>query len=383
MDTKNLSLGRLPFFLAFAMAALIGGCSEAPPTAETDLARPVKSMIVAAPEQGGIRNFPGRIDAVNRAELSFRVPGKVVAIKFNEGDRVKKSQILAQLDATDYRITLKDRQASFDSAKNDFERAKDLVEKGHISRRDFDKLEATFKSASAALEQAQQNLRYTDLRAPFDGVVAKRKVEQFEEVQAKQPVLSLQDSSSLEVKIDVPENIILRITQERVERNESGQIPVWASFDSVPGKRFELSFKEIATKADPKTQTFEATYTMPAPQGLVVLPGMTVSVTVDLSRSLDEKVVYFVPVSAIGGDRKLDPRVWVVDEEAMVVHEKQVELGVMKGANIEVISGLQPGDRVVTVGAAYLAEGMKISLMQETEQAEPRSDDLQLMQQKQ
>jgi hypothetical protein len=55
----------------------------------------------------------------------------------------------------------------------------------------------------------------------------------------------------------------------------------------------------------------------------------------------------------------------------------------MKGANIEVISGLQPGDRVVTVGAAYLAEGMKISLMQETEQAEPRSDDLQLMQQKQ
>ncbi|MBL3589821.1 MAG: efflux RND transporter periplasmic adaptor subunit [gamma proteobacterium endosymbiont of Lamellibrachia anaximandri] len=336
-------------------------------------------MVVAAPARGGVRNFPGRIDAEHKAELSFRVPGKVIKLEVAEGERVKKGQLLAKLDATDYQVVVKDRQATYDNTKKDFDRAKGLVEKGHISRRDYDKIEASFKSASAGLEKARLDLRYTQLKAPFDGSVARRYIQQFEEVQAKQTVFSLMDNTQLEVKFDVPENLILRLTPAKTDAKKAGKVSVWAAFDTVPDKRFDLAFKEIATKADAKTQTFQVTYTMPAPVELVVLPGMTANVTADLTKALEEKVVHFVPVNAVSANGKLDSRVWVVDETSMTVTARKVSLGRMRGAEIEVTDGVEPGLRIVTAGSAYLAENMKVTLMKQTEQAEPRAEDIPVM----
>ncbi|RLJ17555.1 efflux RND transporter periplasmic adaptor subunit [bacterium endosymbiont of Escarpia laminata] len=336
-------------------------------------------MLVAAPAQGGVRNFPGRIDAAHKAELSFRVPGKVIKLEVAEGERVKKGQLLAKLDATDYQVVVKDRQATYENSKKDFNRAKELVDKGHISRRDYDKLEASFKSASATLEKARLDLRYTQLKAPFDGSVARRYIQQFEEVQAKQTVFSLMDNSLLEVKFDVPENLILRLSPAKTDEDRGGGVSVWAAFDTVPDKRFDLVFKEIATKADAKTQTFQVTYTMPAPTGLVVLPGMTASVTADLTKALEERVVHFVPVNAVSANGNLDSRVWVVDEASMTVTARRVSLGRMRGAEIEVTDGIEPGLRIVTAGSAYLAENMKVTLMKQTEQAEPRAEDIPVM----
>ncbi len=366
-------------FLTTAVLISLSGCAqkEAPPAEVT--ARPVKSMLVAAPAQGGVRNFPGRIDAEHKAELSFRVPGKVIKLEVTEGERVKKGQLLAKLDAKDYQVVVRDRQATYENSKKDFNRAKELVDKGHISRRDYDKLEASFKSAAAALEKAHLDLRYTQLKAPFDGSVARRYIQQFEEVQAKQTVFSLMDNTLLQVKFDVPENLILRLTPAKTDTEKGGKVSVWATFDTVPDKRFDLVFKEISTRADAKTKTFQVTYTMPAPDELVVLPGMTANVIADLSRAMEEKVVYFVPVNAVSANGKLDSRVWVVDEASMTVTARKVSLGRMRGAEIEVTDGVESGLRIVTAGSAYLAENMKVTLMKQTEQAEPRAEDIPVM----
>ena len=96
----------------------------------------------------------------------------------------------------------------FDNAQRNFTRAEELIHAGNISRLDFDRMEANFKSADAALRQARQDLAYTELKAPFSGRLAKRYVERFEEVMAKKSVVSLQQSDALDVKSDVPSKAI-------------------------------------------------------------------------------------------------------------------------------------------------------------------------------
>jgi len=369
--STNQALKLLPL----AALLFLAGCSKEAPVEQPEVVRPVKTILIDAPESGGIRSFPARIDAHRKAELAFRVPGKVQELLVKEGDEVEEGQALAKLDPKDFEIVVNDRQATYSNAKKNFDRAKELIEKGHISKMDYDRLEAEFKNADAALQSARQDLAYTKLQAPFSGIVATRHIERFEEVQAKQTVLSLQDTGLLDVKLDVPESImrsIRAVADPETRRARRGEMKIHATFNDLPGREFPLTFKEVSTKADPKTQTFQATFTMEQVEGATVLPGMTASVTVDLSRVIGEETVFSVPVSAVVGDYKLDPRVWVVDQESMTVNPRPIKVGRMWGDNIEVSEGLEPGDRLVTAGVPFLEEGMKITLLPDLEQAAPR-----------
>ncbi len=366
---------RLPRFLWSALVALLlVGCEKPQEPEGEPPIRPVKTVLVESSAEGGIRQFPARIDSLNKADLSFRVPGKVKEILVAEGEHVEEGQLLARLDDTDYLIVLNDRRAVWQRAKNDFERAKKLIKDGYISRTDYDKLEAAFTSAEAALKAAEQDLAYTELKAPFAGTVAKRYVEQFEEVQPNEPVLALSDTSSLKVIFDVPEKIILTIKQS----SERDSVKVWASFDAVPNKKFELRYLEAATQADPQTQTFQITFTMPRPKGLTVLPGMTATVTVDMTNVQEAVQGSLLPLTAVTANAALEPIVWVVDDN-YTVHAHKVELGQMQGSRIQITGGIENGVPVVAAGTAYLAEGMKVRLLPEVEQAEPRPDDLRLI----
>jgi RND family efflux transporter MFP subunit len=367
-------LNRKTLTAIVSLAPLLG-CGDAAIEDTGPVIRPVKSIVVASPQGSGVRNFPGRIDSANRADLAFRVRGTVAELGINEGQDVARGDVLARLDQTDFQIVLRDRQATWDRTEKDLNRARELVDEGAISRRDFDTVEANFKTADAALDQAKQNLEYTTLRAPFDGNIADRHVEAFEEIRGGQIIFSMIDRSSLEVTLDVPENIILLLPSAGRQGDRAANLNVWASFDVWPERRFELQFKEAATRADAQTQTFEVTFSLPAPQDVTVLPGMTASVTVDLSKALNEKSVYYVPITAVSADNELTSRVWTVDEASMTVHGRLVTLGRMVGSSVEVTDGLEPGLRIVTAGAAYLAEGMQVTLLKQTEQAEPRATD--------
>ncbi len=347
-----------------AAAFTLSGCAEeaAPPAG--DVLRPVKTMVVGGGEASGLRNFPGKVDALRRVDLAFRVAGTLSELPVKENDSVSRGQILATLDSADFRTRLADREATFNRVDRDYSRAQALIKDSFISRSDFDRIEADYRSAKAALDQARLDLSYTELKAPFDGIIARRAVQNFEEVQAKQPILALRDLSLLEVKFGVPEGIVQRLT----ETPESTVIPVSASFDAAPGQAFALTFREFANTADPATQTFEATFVLPRPEGLEVLPGMTANVTVDLSAYYDGES-FSIPVTAVTADEGLGPRVWIVDEASGEVTSRAVTLGRMSGSMIEVFEGLRPGERVVTAGTGYLGEGMKVNLLPTPEQA--------------
>jgi RND family efflux transporter MFP subunit len=353
--------------LLLSLLAGLVGCGEAEGPVPPPPVRPVKTLLIEAPEIGFVRTFPGRIEAARRADLAFRVSGKLAELPFKEGEEVTAGAVVARLDPTDYQIVYNDRKATFDRAKADYDRGRQLVEQGTISRRDFDALVASFKSAEAALQAAQQDLDYTRLEAPFAGVVARRYLDNFEEVQAREPVLALNDTTQLEVKVDIPEALMQRV--RRVDP-EARKTQAYATFDTEPDRRYQLEFKEVATRADPKTQTFEVTMTMPPPEGLTILSGMTTSVVVDtrqLRPEPEEGIRYYIPAAAVTGDTGLQPMVWIVDE-AMTVEPRGVTIGSMQGDAIEVTDGLQPGDRIVVAGAAYLAPGMQVRLLPESEQ---------------
>ena len=117
-----------------------------------------------------------------------------------------KGQVIARLDQTDFKIELKDKQASFDKSKANFTRSAKLLEPGHISQREFDEIKASYSTADAHLRAANQNLIYTELKSPFDGSITKTYVDNYEEIMAKGRIATLQDLKSMEVEIDVPES---------------------------------------------------------------------------------------------------------------------------------------------------------------------------------
>ncbi|MCU7819902.1 MAG: efflux RND transporter periplasmic adaptor subunit, partial [gamma proteobacterium symbiont of Lucinoma myriamae] len=314
------------------------------------------------------------IDANRKAELAFRVSGKVHELLVKEGDLVAEGDLIAKLDPTDFQITVNDKKALFTRASNDYNRGKKLVKEGHISKMDFDKLEASFLSSKAELNLAKQQLAYTELKAPFNGTVARRHIQSFEEIQAKQSIISLNDNEILEVKFDLPENLILRLQRvEGVDSMEQSkmkhQIPVVAMFQSQRDKEYSLSFKELSTKADASTQTFSATYTMPKPDDIIVLPGMTAMVKIDLSKFIDTENIFYLPVSAMVADVALQGTVWLVDEKTMQVKPVSVAVGTMTGNRIQVKEGIEAGQRVVIAGVPFLYEDLKVTLMAESEQA--------------
>jgi RND family efflux transporter MFP subunit len=359
-----------------ALFACGGGQQEMPPPP----IRPVKIFEVEGISGEAVRRFPGSISASQRAQLSFRVGGVLQRIEVREGERVKAGQLLAALDPTDYEIRLKDRQATFDNAQKNYNRGSQLVAEGNISQLDFDRLEANFRTSQAALDAARQELEYTRLRAPFAGSIGRREVENFEEVTANQPIFQLQNLEQLDVSVDLPENLVRSLQRDEQADSSGGtrtadQVETWASFEGRDGERFALSFKEVSTKADAQTQTFRVTLTMPQPQGFSVLPGMTANVFIDFSKIVATDSTRWVPITAVVAGSGLDARVWVLDADSMTVSPRPVTIGRMAEGRIEVTAGLAGGEEIVSVGAAYLADGMQVSRMHLSEQAEPRADD--------
>jgi RND family efflux transporter MFP subunit len=347
---------------------LMTACSEEVPLPPPE-SRPVKSMLVGGVSAGDKRQFPGVVDAIQKADIAFRVEGKLKEILVKEGDMVKKDQVLARLDPTDYQIRLNDRKASYETAKANYDRAKELVDKGAISRVDHDKIRAEYFTAKSNLEAAEQDLNYTSLKATFPGYIAKRYVENFEEVRRKEAIFTLQDISELEIKIDVPESLMIQLRRQvGPDKTSEPKRKMFAVFDQIKDVQFLLEPKEISTTADVNTRTFQATLKMKSPENYNVLPGMTATVFVELLASESgDMVTVELPVSAVVADANKNATVWIVDEDSMTVSAKPVKTGLITSDSISV-SGLEPGQRVVTAGAAFMREGMKVTLLRTGEQ---------------
>lgn len=329
---------------------------------EAPVVRPVKSMVVGDVLSGS-RSFPGRVEASDRVDLSFRVSGPLIELPIERGVEVKKGQLLARIDPRDYRIALDEARAAFNKAEADYLRYQNLYEKDAVSVSELDLHRAQRDVAKARLDDAQSNLDYTYLRAPFTGIIGDRYVQNFEEVQVNQTICSVHDINFLDIVVDIPEHLIAN-----VGNITPADLDIIARFEAAAGMDFPVSFKEVAAQADPATQTYELRVTMPQPDAISVLPGMTAEVIARGTRSGDsEEREFTIPVSAVFPDKEgAGQAVWVIDSGDMTVHRREVTLGAVTGSgSVEVMSGLRAGERIVLAGVSHLREGMEVRLMEE------------------
>lgn len=206
--------------------------------------RPVRVMTVEPGAATEIRRLPGRIEAAQTSQISFQVSGKIAAFPVREGETVEEGALVAALDATDYELALREARVRADQLLKELKRKRALHEDGHVSQATLDDAEAAYELARVAVDRAQQNLDYTTIEAPFRALVAERLVDRFTNVQAGQPVALLQDISTLDVEVSVPE-----ITMARTERDDI--VHVTASLSARPDTKFPLTVKEWATEPTP------------------------------------------------------------------------------------------------------------------------------------
>jgi RND family efflux transporter MFP subunit len=343
-------------FVLMLSVALVGCSKEQAPEPEP-VVRPLKTIVIGG-GGGAMRTYPGRVDASERVDLSFRVGGPLIELPIDKGQDVSARDVLARIDPRDYVIRIQEARAQFVKADADFTRFQTLYEREAASLADLELARSQRDVAQARLEDAHANHGDTYLRAPFDGVIADIYVDNFEKVQPNQPVLSLIDLRSIDIVVDLPEFAVARASRATT-------IKLTGSFDVAPGQVFPLTFKEIAAQADPRTQTYEVTLTMPQPEGVNILPGMTARVEAVITGLEDaDDVPVTIPSIAVVPADAGGQFVWVVDESTMTVSRRDVEIGEVTGEReIYVLSGLAIGDRIAVAGVHQLREGMKVRLM--------------------
>jgi RND family efflux transporter MFP subunit len=350
--------------IILSCSGLLVACSEAPQQQQEAPPRLVKTQLVSAKSGNDWREFPGTVEAAQTADLGFRVSGKLAAISVREGDNVKLGQLLAKLDDTDYQIQLRTRQADFDKAAADFKRAQSLLSQKLIAKSDFDKLEAQHASSLAALTAAIQNVEYTNLKAPFAGSIARRHVDNFEDVSAVQTIFTLQDMSSIHIKVNIPETLMILI-------NTNDKPNVFAMFDSIPNQQFPLTLQEVATQADPGSKTFAVTFNMPSVKSFNILPGMSVTVRGSQPLQADAQALGVIVAAQAVIETNEGRFAFVVEDiqkQQGKVVRKRVTTGHITERGLEVLTGLEPGERLIIAGMSKMSEGMTVRLSEEWSQ---------------
>jgi RND family efflux transporter MFP subunit len=338
--------------------AFVAACGEEPPPPRESV-RPVKIVEVSL-HGGERREYPGRIRATQYAEIGFEVPGRIVELPVREGDRVEAGHVLARLDARDYEAALAAAQAKLQHAAAEAERARILYEKGVKPKSELDLAQRMHEVRKAETAEARKAVEDAVLRAPFAGVVARKLVTDFRNVQAKERVLVVQDDSSLEIKVSVPERDVVGRSGARPPVEEiTRRIRPRVVLTAIPDREFPARLTELAEVADPTTRTFEATFAFARPEGVNALGGMTAKLRVDVPAAEGGAAVA-LPATSIVSDSRDAPYVWVVDPGTMQVRRRSVTLGPLAGSQVKVEAGLAEGDWVVVSGVHQLSDAMTV-----------------------
>ncbi len=343
-----------PILVAVGLSAsvLLTGCKSDQSTEQAaPVIRPAFTETVTAKAVTDLY-FNGVVQSSNRADLSFRTSGRLEKLLVKQGDEVSQGQIIAKLDSVDAEITLTAAKNELANTNTEYKRALQLYNgKQAISKSQLDEFKLRNQLSESKLEEAKRRLDDTTLRAPFDGIVSRKLVDNYTQIQSNETIVSIHDLNHLEVVIQVP---------ERIMAQPNGARKVLASSPLFPGTTFDLSIKTFETEPDPATRTYGVTLKFEDTQQVALLPGMTVRV---FSVSTEqENGIITVPLSAISPDNTGNQYVWVVDENN-IVHRRVIETGSMSGDRVQVTSMLNVGEQIITAGTLGLSEGLEVRPM--------------------
>lgn len=333
------------------------------------VAQPVRIFLIESSKEVPFRSFPGEVVSPRTGRLSFEVSGRLLEFPIQNGQLVKKGDLIGQLDTADFIASRDSAQASFDAAKSNFERNEGLQKRGAVAMAVVDRARQELDMADAALRTAARALDETRLLAPFDGRISSRIARELQNVRAQEQVAILEDISSLEIEINIPERDMMIGSRGLTVEQARDLLEAKVEFSLAPDQRIDLDLKTLSTRANPASRTFLASFGFEPPTDRNILPGMTGSVLVrripdGASETADGKPVRMVPVEAITTHSGAST-VWRLNPESMTVSAVPVEISSIKGgAALIRTEALSDGDEIIASGARFLAEGTPVSRME-------------------
>ncbi|MEM6884951.1 MAG: efflux RND transporter periplasmic adaptor subunit [Verrucomicrobiota bacterium] len=344
-------LSRHAIILSLIISLLI---VHMPPGMAESAVRPVKLLKLSESSDDEKRMFPAVIDAGDSSELNFSVGGRLVELKVTEAQDVKQGELIARLDAKDYESNKASAQAEFDNAEQEYQRAVRLAEQDAISKKELEQRKSRRDVAQAQLDTAEKALADTVIYAPFDGAVSTVPVKELQNVGPGELICTLLNTSEYKATINLPAAIITQVPK----REKKGAFVI---LDAAPDVQIPAEFKEASLEADPTSQTYEVTFVFQPPEDLMLLPGMNANMLLVSAERSDAPAAsgVTVPLAAImtEGEQQF---VWVVDEAAMTVSKREVQVKDGIGEKMTILEGLTAGETIVGAGASYLSEGMKV-----------------------
>ncbi|HKF66341.1 MAG TPA: efflux RND transporter periplasmic adaptor subunit [Vicinamibacterales bacterium] len=285
-----------------------------------------------------------------RRESQLRAAQAKVANAKTEYERYSRLLQSSAVSRSDYELA----QTTYRIAQEEEQAARQVVEKGAAARsEDVEAQEAVVRGLESRADEARLQLKDSTLRAPYDGVIAQRLVNQGQPVGASTPVVKFQDDE-IDIVMDVPESFMAN------EMRNTANLGMVAQLSGASGQTLPVAIKEAAQVADPKTQTFQVRVATKRPAGFTVLPGMTAIVTVTYWPAGGPTNRMLVPISAV---TRLDTGrqvVWILAPN-LTVSPRPVTMGAATGGTVEILSGVRPGERVVVAGGWSLHDGMKVT----------------------
>jgi len=307
-------------------------------------ARPVQTV-------NGMSNlrYSGTVEAEQTIPLTFQSSGTVEQVLIQEGDAVRKGQLLAVVNKADNQSIYHSSLAMYEQAKDGYDRLKQVYDKGSLSEVKWVEMETNLKQAESQLHIAKNNLDKCNLYAPTSGIVGKRNIEPGQSSISSFSPIELVKIEKVSVKISVPENEIGKI--------KKGTTATF-TISALENKSFEGTITNIGVVADQFSRTYEVKMTVNN-TNLEMKPGMVCDVNMNSS---SEKQLVVVPYNAISKDTEGNSFVYIVSPDSKSVKKQIIKVGNYQTSGLEVLSGLTANQTIVVEGKEKLEDNSTITL---------------------
>jgi membrane fusion protein (multidrug efflux system) len=348
----------LPAAILTAATTLIlvlatSGCESSDASQKEDAAKaaeaaiPVEIALPARKELLATYSGTATLEAEGDAEVISKVQGEVQKLLVEEGDRVSAGQLLATLDGRQLRLEATQAAAELAKLERDYKRQVELNQKGLVAAGTFESLRYDLESLRARHELAVLQLSYTEIRAPFAGIVATRNIKLGQTVQPNTALFRVTDPSPLKAHVFVPEREL-----KRLKPGQAAAVQV----DAVPGKAFHAKVTLVSPTIDTRTATFKTTIEIDDASG-ELRPGMFARVGIVFERKQKALQIPRVALVETDGERS----VFIVQDG--VARQKNVGTGLTDAGNVEILEGLNGDEQIVIVGQSGLKDGNKVRVV--------------------
>ncbi len=345
------AMSPLPLML-LTLALAVSACSSGP-AADTFAAKPERAsqpVETASVERGALTAryaATAALQAEREATLVSEVPGTVLELLVEEGDSVRKGQVLARVDAERSRLQLREAEADLERRKNDVERGEKLLARQLIAANAHDQSTSDYAVRRAEVAIARVTVGKSEIRAPFDGVITRRWVKRGQLLADHASVFDIADFSDLRADLRVPERDAVALA--------SGQ-PVSFTVDALGTRHFTAAIERVAPVVDRASGTVMVTVRIEN-RDRSLRPGLFARMDVTF---LHVENAVLMPKSAVLGN-STSAFAFVV--EGTTARRVPLRLGQESGARVQVLEGLEPGATVVITGQAALSDGALVEVL--------------------